>query len=1350
MFWYPYRKFKKVYFSHNLYALLFCLIGLNAISQKKDNTNLEITPIEIWESGLPYIKNYSPGDYKGSPQNWVSIEGNDGFMYVGNTYGILQYDGTTWNMIKLENKSIVRSLAKATGKKIYVGGVHELGYLEPNELGEMQFHSLLANIKANNREFDDVWQTIVIGTNVFFLCEKYLFRWDGKKFKTWEPKEKFGRAFRVDNTLYIESKGVGIHTVDGDLLRLIPGGDVLKNEKGRIDAMLPYQNNKILLAHSYQGLLLYDGKSITSMNKSNNGIFQKHRIYKGITLSNGDYAMATLTSGLYIMDGKTGEIKKRLGKKQGLLSDVVFSIYEDNYGNLWAGSEKGISKIDWKSPFRIFNELSGLGERIRSISYQNHKLLVDSKGLYQLVKGNSYEEKNEPTFKKIEGTETSIKFMIPFNDDILAFDLERIYKINAKSNNAQLIKRQQWTLTSLLKSTIDSSKIYAGTIDGELFECSLLENKWLVKPLLQIDGGIESIVEEPDGNLWLQTFYKGLYFAKNISDNRNKQSKFNIKKYNTLSGLPSMTYNYPYLIDDKLFVTSENDGMYTFNKLEQRFVKDTLLNSQYDKTVDAYGYIGLATDGKIWQTVRAGFENKVYTLSENKLSELQEYNLYADFDTYSMEFLDDVILFLGPKGILAYNQNHIKFSSNDLSTKLRKVWVNNDSLVYSGSNRYKTKEDNFEIPFKNNTLKFEYTLPFYSKSENNTHQYYLEGFDANWSSWSSETKKDYTNIPEGDYSFKVRSKNVFNQISIEDSYSFTVLPPWYRTWWMYFIYGFGAIALVVFISRLWSKQLRKKNKALKVIVEKRTSEILQKNHTLEQQSEQLKLADMVKTQSYANISHEFRTPLTLINGLSKVLIEEGFSEENVKKLESINHSGNQLLHLVNQMLELVSFDAKKVDVSYKNADIIQFIEKCVSFYSFYADSKEVQLNFSSEITSLQMDFDDDKLQKILNNILSNAIKFTSINGAVTLNIAAKNKHLLITITDTGQGIAPEHLPHIFERYYKTFDKDNNLGSGIGMALTKELATILEGTVSVESTLEKGSIFIVKLPIKNTIKASKDIVHQIPFIENSKTETVEEYVENENTTATILLVEDNKEIQDFIKLLLGNLYTMHIANNGVEGLIIAKNESIDFIISDVMMPKMDGFEFCKHIKNDVETSHIPFIIVSAKTTTQDKLQGYKLGIDAYLFKPFDKDELQLVIKNLLHKKAVQRNYFSTLLGLKKQATEVLDINKLDIDFIKTVQEIALSPTKISVDQIAKKLTVSRTQLHKKVTALTGKPITHYINYIRIEKAKKLLKESDLQINEIAFELGFESANYFTRIFKKETGKTPIRYREKPLF
>ncbi|MBL4576630.1 MAG: response regulator, partial [Opitutaceae bacterium] len=314
--------------------------------------------------------------------------------------------------------------------------------------------------------------------------------------------------------------------------------------------------------------------------------------------------------------------------------------------------------------------------------------------------------------------------------------------------------------------------------------------------------------------------------------------------------------------------------------------------------------------------------------------------------------------------------------------------------------------------------------------------------------------------------------------------------------------------------------------------------------------------------------------------------------------------------------------------------------------------------------------------------------------------------------------------------------ENNVGSGIGMEFTKKLVTLLKGTITVKSTLKKGTSFTITLPKTGLKSDNTKVTHQVPIIDSlPQTNKNKDINLSRQSLYTVLIVEDNKEIRGYIKLLLEKKYIIIEANNGIEGLRKLKGKKVDFIISDIVMPLMDGLEFCKQIKNNIDTSHIPFIIISAKTEIKDRLKGHELGIDAYLTKPFNKAELHIIIENLLQKKQEQLNYFGKLLELKNVNPSQY-INQIDLHLIAHLQEQVLGNNKkMSVDELAKLLGTSRTQLHRKITSITGMSVTRYINHIRIEKAKILLLETNLHINEIAYKLGFESASYFSRIFKR---------------
>ena len=374
---------KDIYCLFLFFFLLFVGGAPHSVSaQEVSHSDNTFTSTEIWASGLPYIENYTSGEYKSSPQNWGFTEGSNGILYAANTNGVLQYDGATWSTITLPNKSLVRSIAASDTEKVYVGGVNELGYLAPDAIGKMKYHSLKPFLKEEQNEFRDVWSIQVIGDLVYFENGTHILRWDGTAFKVFTPEVAFGSIYKVNNEIYVESKGVGILKVKGDTLQLVPNGALVNNERAKTEGILSYKDNSLLLINSRHGMSVFDGERIYQLHPESNTTFQNNRIYKSIRLSNGDYAMATTTTGLYIVNGKTGAIKKRIGKREGLISDVLFSVYEDRFGAIWVGSDNGISKIDWASPFRSFNEFNGLNERVRSALYHKGRLYVDSKGLH--------------------------------------------------------------------------------------------------------------------------------------------------------------------------------------------------------------------------------------------------------------------------------------------------------------------------------------------------------------------------------------------------------------------------------------------------------------------------------------------------------------------------------------------------------------------------------------------------------------------------------------------------------------------------------------------------------------------------------------------------------------------------------------------------------------------------------------------------------------------------------------------------------------------------------------------------------------------------------------------------------
>ncbi|WP_438422295.1 ATP-binding protein [Aquimarina macrocephali] len=1339
-----------------IFFVLFLFTFFSAFSQKKKNSNLKFTPKEIWEAGVPYIENYTSADYKNSPWNFKIIEGNNGFMYIGNGEGILEYDGNSWDFIPTEHKNWIMTFSKTDNEKIFVGGNQELGYLEPDKLGEMKFHSLRDSLETNYKDFGNIWSTVTIGDNAYFSSPKYLFKWDGKKFTTWKAKKEFGEIFKVNGSLYLNDQSVGLQKLIDDSLKVVSGSEILisndDKQPERIREMLPYKSNQILIIHSHQGLLLYNGERFEKFNQKSNAILLKSNVYAGVALSNGDYALATLIFGVYIIDGKTGEIKKRLGKKHGLTSNELYAIYEDSNGAIWVCGGEGISKIEWASPFRIFNDLSGLNEIVTSVCYQSGKLLVESNGIYYLTKSDLYTEEKGLVFKKTEGLRAGrLVDIISTKKGIFARNESQVYEIS-DIYATQLIAEKGSNFSSFIRSDIYDSKFYFATNEKELFDFTLVDNKWITRHLLQADGVITSIVEGSMGNLWLAVQEKGLYFGKYISENSGGQTKFLIKKYDTLSGLPSMSNNSITQFQNKLVVSTE-DGYYKFNQIDQTFEKYSLWSGQYNKSNKDFGYEFIDSKGGLWHTTITDDENKVFKVSKNKLSEISEYKLFSDFRLDYLEVMDEIALFVTTNGILMYNENEARSLNRNLSTKLRKVWVNNDSLIYSGASKHKQTKDRFEIPFKNNTLKFEYTLPFYTKSEKNVYQYFLEGFEDGWSSWSTETKKDYTNMPEGNYTFKVRSKNIYDEIGSEDLYSFTILPPWQRTWWAYLIYGMAAITFMVLFSKWRSQELKRKNVALEGVVKERTLEISYKNELLGAQTEKLIEMGKAKTKLYSNITHEFRTPLTVILGMADSLelnVENKSFEGAGKSLEMIHRNGKNLLHLINEMLDLAKSESGNMELQLIQTDVVPLVKYLGESFHSLAEENQINLTIYSEIDELIMDLDLTKLTSILSNVLSNAIKFTAPFGKIIVHInqvvQEEGEYLLIKVKDNGKGIAEEELPNVFNRFYQTDVpvSTQNRGTGIGLALAKELIELMNGTISVKSKLEKGSEFSIEIPVTRNAPTSKDVPTPIkPYISDSDPmfEDIDQVQIDDPELPIVLIIEDNVDVAHYLKICLKETYTTIHAIDGIQGIELALERVPDVIICDVMMPGKDGFEVCATLKSDERTDHIPIIILTAKVTEEDRITGLSHGADAYLPKPFNKKELfvrldQLVLlrKKLIEK--IQNNGFYQFLNKSPEKPEAKFLQKTMAIIHKEMDN-----SNFGSGELAKKMYLSESQVYRKLKAITDKSTAVFIRSIRLQKAKELITTTDKTISEIAYEVGFNDPSWFSRAFKEEFGLSP---------
>ena len=733
-------------------------------------------------------------------------------------------------------------------------------------------------------------------------------------------------------------------------------------------------------------------------------------------------------------------------------------------------------------------------------------------------------------------------------------------------------------------------------------------------------------------------------------------------------------------------------------------------------------------NGDIWILNNMGlhrFDKEGETKSFGKTN-----GIAGSADGSNFKMLKNGKIFIGKKNntFHLFDPSALQINSEPPPIVFKNITVGGKELNFEKNINYL---DGITLDYKRNFFTFSFAALNYSNPEKNKYAYKLEGLQDDWVMNENNNEAVFTNVPEGNYLLKIKAANndgVWNEEGV--SIKIKILPPWYRTWWAYLIYT-GIIFSGIYFY--WKFQRRRWQLQAQLQLEK-------------EEAGRLKELDETKNQLYTNITHEFRTPLTVISGLAENIA--GHEEE---KKRILNNS-QQMLHLVNQLLDLSKLQSGQLKYKAEPIDIIHYLNYLTDSFSSLANENNISLIFYSEIKGLEMDVDVNKLKTTLGNLIANAIKYTPEYGKALVTAHQINKNKLeIRITDSGIGIPPEKLPLIFDRFYQVDNSTTRKGegTGIGLAIVKEFSKLMGGSVEVKSEVGKGSEFSIILPIlQKTAKVNGlDIFQQKNrSVKNIGAEIlpqeVNAIVNNTDADFFILLIEDNNDVAFYIESILRPLYKTEHARNGKLGVEAAFEKIPDLILCDVMMPEMDGFEVCETLKKDERTSHIPIILLTAKATHADKLSGLQFGADAYLTKPFDKEELLIRIEKLIERQQKLQAHYSSHSSLPSSL-------KVENSFLQKVWmaiEENYSDERFGLPQLCTTIYLERTQLYRKVKSLTGQSPSELIKGYRLQQAKSLLENSDLPVAQIAFDCGFGNASHFSKIFRDVYGATPTVFRK----
>ena len=615
------------------------------------------------------------------------------------------------------------------------------------------------------------------------------------------------------------------------------------------------------------------------------------------------------------------------------------------------------------------------------------------------------------------------------------------------------------------------------------------------------------------------------------------------------------------------------------------------------------------------------------------------------------------------------------------------------------------------------------------------YRYKLESYDKDWNEVVTDGagQATYTGLRPGKYLFKVYSANSDRKWSkVPAELTIVVMPPFWATPWAWTVYVLLAIAGVVYIVMRWKKKMRvRQQKAEEESARKQREEL-----------------DRMKLSFFTNISHELRTPLTLVLTPLDTLIRETENSPVRKKLELIYRNAGRLLDLVNQLLDFRKLEMGGEKLDLKKNDLSSFVENVVRQFDSLAVEKEIELVFESETEHWQVCYDYEKIYKVLSNLLSNAFKFTSPHGQikVILEKAGDSQHAeaVIKVCDTGCGIATKDLPFVFNRFYQAdrpYD-GKNPGSGIGLHLVKEYVKMHGGRVEVESTPGKGTRFTLYLPadLQTEEKATETVTENEPQL-------LEDPARNEiSKEKKILIVEDNEEFRQFLAEELGHRFRILTARNGIEGEKVVTEEFPDLVVSDLMMPERDGAEFCRRLRSNIQTSHIPFILLTARNSDKARVEGYEAGVDSYISKPFSLDVLLARIDQLIAQQSKRQKQFrnSLEISFEEITTTSLD-EKLMQKALDSVKKNMDNPD-YSIADLSEDVGMSRTQLNRKLQSIVNMTPLQFIRSVRLKRAGQLLRTTKLGVSEIADLTGFNTIKYFNQHFKEEFGMTPTQFRE----